>query len=122
MWNAKRFAPGLALAAAVALTAPACAASVYAYQPRYEARRDIGRIAYDNGFRQGMENGERDARRGRRFDIDRDRDFRNADWGYRHEFGPRDEYRRVFRDGYRAGYEQGYRRADDRRDDYRWRR
>jgi hypothetical protein len=90
------------------MTGTACAAQ----RPYYTAQRDyrdFERRAYDNGYQRGAENGQRDARERRDFRIERDRDFRSADAGYR-GWGDRDDYRRFFRDGYREGYTQGYNR------------
>lgn len=98
------------LAAGVAATAPACASGYYGVHeyggPR--AYRDLGRVAYDNGYREGRRHGEEDARHRRDFRIDRDGDYRHADDGYRREYGDRDFYRQSFRRGYELGYRQGY--------------
>ena len=88
--------------------APACASQrgVYGSQRDY---RDFERRAYDNGYREGLVRGERDARDRRDFRVDRDSDYRNADGGYR-GYGDPNDYRRIFRDGYRVGYTEGYNR------------
>jgi hypothetical protein len=109
MFNTQRSIPALLIAIGL-LATPACAAQ----RPYYGAQRDyreVERRAYDNGYRRGLENGQNDARDRRDFRIDRDRDFRNADAGYRGGWGDRDLYRRQFRDGYREGYAQGYNRV-----------
>jgi hypothetical protein len=69
--------------------------------------RDPGRIAYDEGYRDGINKGERDGRKGERYSLRRHGDYRDADDGYRRQFGPRQHYQRV----YRRGFEAGYRRA-----------
>ena len=89
------------------MTVPACAAqqSYYAGQRDY---RNVERRAYDDGYRRGLENGQRDARDRRDFRVERDRAYRDAnnrDWGR-----DRDRFSRFFRDGYRDGYTEGYRR------------
>jgi hypothetical protein len=95
------------------LAAPACAAQ----RPYYGAQRDyrdFERRAYDDGYRRGLENGQRDARDRRDFRVDRDRIYRDVN-------GPRgsdrDGYVRFFRDGYRDGYTESYNRnaRNDRR-------
>jgi hypothetical protein len=74
----------------------------------YRYRRyDPGRVAYDEGFRDGIEKGERDGKKGERYSVRRHGDYRDADDGYRREYGPKYQYQRV----YRQGFEQGYRRA-----------
>lgn len=65
------------------------------------------RIAYDNGYREGLKRGEKDSR-GKRSDYNDDKEFRKADKGYHKEYGSRFEYERIFRDGYVAGYRDAY--------------
>lgn len=110
MLRAHRYLPAMLLASAIALTAPACAAQAYGYRVGGHAR-DLERIAYDNGYRDGLRNGEHDARDRREFRIDRDRDFRNADDGFRRGEGlDREQYRRVFRQAYEVAYTEGFNR------------
>jgi hypothetical protein len=104
MFTTSRSLPALMLIAGLA-AAPACA-SQGRYYPAQRDNRDIDRLAYDNGFREGLNRGERDARDRRGYQIDRD--YRN-DSGYR--YGDRNTYRRYFRDGYEAGYAEGYNRV-----------
>jgi hypothetical protein len=40
--------------------------------PQYDARYDSRRIAYDNGYREGMRDGESAVRDRRPFDVDRE--------------------------------------------------
>ena len=103
--------PALLITAAIGVTAPACASGGY-YQryPNQRDYRDVERLAYDNGYRQGFPRGERDAIDRRGYRIDRDRDYRNADGSYR-GYGDRDDYRRFYRNGYEAGYAEGYNRV-----------
>lgn len=108
MLKAQHFASALVIAAGLSMISAACGSvqGSVVYQRDY---RDFERRAYDTGFRNGVVNGQRDARERREFRVERDRDYRNADDGYR-GFGDRDAYRRLFRDGYRAGYAEGYNR------------
>jgi|SRR5579864_5432450 len=112
MLTSTRMFAALALAAAVG-AAPACAARVNAYRDdrpyAVGASSGVERIARENGYHEGREAGVQDARRGRSFDVDRHGDFRQADKGYRRDFGDRAFYRREFRDGYRTGYSEAYR-------------
>ena len=109
------FVPALGVAA-LALTAPAQAQTRgwldegRPYPAAQESYYSSGRIAYDNGFREGIAHGEHDARDRRDFRVDRDSDYRHADDGYRREYGDRAFYRQSFRRGYEAGYRQGYQR------------
>ena len=84
MTRAHRYFPALLLVAGVAVAAPACAAQTYGYG--YPTRgvygRDIERRAYDYGYREGLEQGNNDARRNRDFSPERHSEFRDADDGY----------------------------------------
>src|SRR5262245_9915470 len=107
MFNIPRSIPALLIAAA-SVAAPACATRA-TYYGSYGQRdgRDFERRVYDNGYRVGLDDGQRDERDRRDFRIERDRMFRNLndrDWD------DRDAFRRVFRDGYQAGYTEGYNR------------
>lgn len=68
------------------------------------------RVAYDNGYREGLQEGERDARRRDNYDFRNERTWQRADNGYHRSFGDRGRYQQVFRSGYEAGYADGYRR------------
>ena len=109
------FVPVLAVVGLVAADAPASAQvasrpdwtySSEARQPYNEARR----LAYDNGYREGVKEGERDARRRDAFNYQDERTWQRADRGYHRSFGDRNRYAQSFRTGYAAGYSDGYRR------------
>lgn len=70
--------------------------------------RDPGRIAYDEGFRDGVGKGERDGRKGDRFNPWHHGDYRDADDGYHREFGPKYTYQRAYRRGFEAGYRRSF--------------
>jgi hypothetical protein len=102
----------------LSVSAPACASTGY-YYPAGRDYRDFERHAYDNGFREGVKNGEHDARDREDYRVDRDSDYREADEGYHRGDGlGRDQYRRVFRRGYEAGYAEGYNRIARRSGGY----
>jgi len=114
MANRFRFVPALTLLGAL-VAAPACATGGYVYHggpydrdDRGRYARDVERIAHDNGYREGREAGEKDGRKGRSFSFERHDDWRDADEGYRREYGNKDFYRREFREGFRAGYTAAY--------------
>ena len=80
-----------------------------------EARAAEG---YDNlgtDYREGLEEGRNDARKGRNYAPSRHGEFRDADDGYNRRDGDREFYRRV----YRRGFEVGYRESFDRNQRYR---
>jgi hypothetical protein len=108
------------LATAAAMSA--CASGGYVYGDRqyddygryghYSAyggdSRDVEQIAHQNGYHEGREAGEQDARRGHAFSFDRHDDWRDADHGYHREYGNREFYRHEFREGFQRGYSDGY--------------
>src|SRR5436190_6391080 len=104
--KAYRYLPVYLLAAGVLIGTSACATGYYGQRPSYNYER----VAYQNGFDRGVRNGERDARDRRAFSPSRDREYRDADWGYRREMD-RYEYQRSFRRGFEAGYNDGFNRV-----------
>ncbi len=83
----------------------------YRGQPPY-AGNGRGRVlspAADNGYRDGLEEGQRAARSGDRYDPIREKRYREGDRGYDRQWGSRDEYAREYRAAFQRGYEAGYR-------------
>ena len=78
--------------------------------PDQQSFYDARRVAYDTGFREGVKQGEQDARKNRPFAYQDDKTFQRADKGYHREYGTLDRYRQTFRTGYAAGYSDGYQR------------
>ena len=118
MTKLNRYLPTLLLAAA-AVTTTACAETVYGsgYPRGGVYGRDLDRRAYDNGFREGVEEGQNDARHNRGFSPQRHDEYRDADGGYHRRDGDREYYRRSYRQGFEAGYRESYSRNaryDDR--------
>ena len=109
MLNMKRYL----LVPAVSLFALAFAAPASAQFGRPSDRNGYYRAGpgYDNGFREGLKEGEKDARSRDPFEFRDEGDWRDADHGYHRQYGDRNTYRRVFRDGFEAGYADGYRRS-----------
>lgn len=70
---------------------------------------DTYRYGYDRGRAEGARDGYHDGSRGRRYELYREGDYRDADKGYKGWMGPRWEYAR----GYQRGFEHGYRQAYD---------
>lgn len=77
-----------------------------ARQPYNESRR----LAYDNGYREGVREGERDARSRDAFNYQDERTFQRGDKGYHRSYGDRGRYEQSFRTGFAAGYSDAYRR------------
>ena len=113
MSKLNRYLPALLLIAGVAASSTACAAQVYGSgYPRGGGvyARDLERRAYDNGFREGVEHGQSDARHNRDFSPQRHDEYRDADRGYNRRDGDREFYRRSYRQGFQAGYRESYTR------------
>ncbi len=75
--------------------------------------QDGRRVAYDNGYRDGVKRGEEAARGNRPFNIERERDYRDAEDGYNRSYGDRDRYRDDYRGGFSQGYRDGYSRRSN---------
>lgn len=92
----------------------------YRNGPAFGPRSNLGRaplvdIAESNGFDDGYEKGLEDGRDGDRADPGRHSRYRNADQGYRRDYGPRSVYQQAYRAAFEQGYERGYREARERR-------
>src|SRR5580693_2627243 len=89
---------GLALAL-IAITglvgsSEARAQARYSSSAAYGQYRHEGeRIAFDKGYRRGLEGGDEDARHHLSPSPDRSHHYREADEGYHREYGPIEEYR-----------------------------
>jgi hypothetical protein len=113
MMKASRYLPALVVVAGLGLGSTACAAQIYSGYPngRYGGySRELERRAYDNGFREGVEDGQNDARRNRDFSYQRHDDYRDADHGFHRGEGDINLYRSSFRQGFQAGYNQSFNR------------
>ena len=66
-------------------------------------------VAYDNGYRDGLEKGREDARDNDSFDPVRHSRYRSGDRGYNSRYGTREAYKLAYRDGFESGYAQAYR-------------
>ena len=66
-------------------------------------------VPFDNGYRDGYEKGQEDARDNDSYDHVRHSRYRSGDHGYDRRFGTKEQYRIVYREGFEAGYDAGYR-------------
>jgi hypothetical protein len=85
------------------------------------SRYRVDRIAFDNGYRDGLREGQKDDRHNDRYYYRDEKRYRQGDAGYRREHGPRHEYVNAYRRGFEEGYRRGYsdrRSHDDRYDRY----
>ena len=74
-----RYFQALLFLATVVVATPACAEQVYGYGGARRPVYDYERRAYDNGYREGIQDGQEDARRGRDFSYQRHDEYRDAD-------------------------------------------
>ena len=112
MLKVYRYLPVLLLAVGVCVATSACADQLYGYGGYGGGRsaRDIERRAYDYGYREGLQEGQNDARRGRDFSYARHDEYRDGDHGYRRNEGDREYYRRSYRQGFQTGYTEAFNR------------
>jgi len=77
----------------------------FVFEPRPAGYPDI---AFDIGYRDGVQAGQKDLQNHDRFDpADHDR-YRDGDHDYRISFGDRELYKRSYREGFVRGYQDGY--------------
>lgn len=72
-------------------------------------RGNVNSVAYDTGYRDGVEKGREDANRNNSYDPVRHSWYRSGDRGYNSRYGTKDSYKLTYRDGFEAGYEQSFR-------------
>ena len=70
-----------------------------------------GSVIFDRGFREGLREGEQDARQRRSYDLRRHGAYNDGDRGYNRDQGDRGRYRDEYRRGFEAGYNQGFERV-----------
>ncbi len=97
--------------AGVALTSPTEA------QIRGDRNRGNGGAAYDNGYRDGVDRGERRVRSNRASSYRSERNYRQGDRGYSRRDGDRTRYKQRYRAGFATGYAEGYGSRGAYRDD-----
>ena len=104
-----RYLPVLLLAVGVCVATTACADQLYGYGGNGRGGgRDIERRAYDYGYREGLQEGQNDARDRQRFDPVRAKRYRDGDHDYDNRYGSRDVYKREYRSAFEQGYREGY--------------
>jgi hypothetical protein len=96
----------VAVVAALTWAAPVTA-NAQARQRYPDRTQQSDRSAYDNGYREGIQYGERHARDRRDFNYEREAAYRQAQSGWWGS-GDRETYRRAFRQGFAEGYRIGY--------------
>jgi hypothetical protein len=69
----------------------------------------LRQTALNAGYNNGIQEGQKDRRRGDRFDYRDEGDYQKATEDYSSRLGDRELYRRYFREGFANGYQDGYR-------------
>ena len=87
----------------------ASAATAPASGPAYARGGYTNTAAWQNGYRDGYDQGRKDARDGDRFDPIRSSRYRSGDHDYDRQYGSRDLYKRQYREAFNQGYDRGYR-------------
>jgi hypothetical protein len=65
-------------------------------------------VAYDIGYRDGLAQGEHDRTEGKKFRPEKSDRYEHADHAYHKEFGPKDSYKREYRQAFIRGYDDGF--------------
>jgi hypothetical protein len=68
-----------------------------------------GEIGYQNGYRDGLEKGQKDWRDRKSHDVLRHDWYRDGDRHYKKEYGPREDYRNAYRAAFQRGYDEAFR-------------
>lgn len=92
--------------------APAPNAGAYGAYPEPGYGNDggqVGEVPFRNGYADGLEKGEKDARGRKSYDLLRHDWYRDGDRHYDSDYGPRDQYRQAYRAGFQQGYDEAYR-------------
>ena len=76
--------------------------------PRGTRPRISASLAAQNGYRDGLEAGRKDARDRERFAPERSSRYRSADHNYDSRYGSKDSYKREYRVAFQRGYEDGF--------------
>ena len=78
-----------------------------AYEECRESR-EYSNVAFDSGYREGLNSGIKDLRQGKYYQPDRHDAYEDGDRGYHRNYGDKNIYRQQFRQGFLRGYHQGF--------------
>jgi len=76
--------------------------------PRGARQRIYSSPASENGYRDGLDAGRKDARNRDRFAPERSSRYRSADHNYNRRYGSKGEYQREYRFAFQRGYQDGF--------------
>ena len=74
----------------------------------YDRRSDRYDPAVDNGYRDGMNIGQQDARKGKSYRPQKHDEYEDADRGYTRSYGDKNFYKNQYRQAFQNGYSDGY--------------
>ena len=69
---------------------------------------EYGDVAFDNGFRDGVNAGQKDLRQGKYYKPERHDAYEDGDRGYHGYYGDKNRYRVQYREGFLRGYQNGF--------------
>ncbi|HVG91982.1 MAG TPA: hypothetical protein VNB54_10885 [Alphaproteobacteria bacterium] len=117
------------MALTLALTAFGSPKFAAAYQSQEGAEHGRGQNAWEhdrdghdrgpavqNGFQDGMNDGQQDRRTRHSSRPTHDRNYKNATRGYTYQLGNRNQYKAAYREAYMHGYAEGFNGRDHDRD------
>jgi hypothetical protein len=78
------------------------------YNENYDRGYGDYDAAFDNGYRDGLIMGERDAQRNRAFRPNKNDWYEDADRGYNRAYGDKNLYKHQYREAFERGYSEGY--------------
>jgi hypothetical protein len=81
--------------------------SGYGYRD-YDRRDDRYNPALDNGYRDGVNVGQQDARKGKSYRPQKHDEYEDANRGYNRSYGDKDVYKSQYRQAFRNGYSDGF--------------
>jgi hypothetical protein len=77
----------------------------------YDQRGERYDPAYENGYRDGVNIGQQDVRKGKSFRPQKHDEFEDGDRGYSRSYGDKGQYKSQYRQGFQNGYSDGYGRS-----------
>lgn len=84
------------------------------YDRNGNSRREMYRVAQQNGFRDGQAQGRDDRRDRDRYNPQKAKDYKRATNGYDSRWRDKDDYKRAYRQAFIEGYNQSYNRGGRR--------
>ena len=74
----------------------------------YDGGSNYSSAAFDNGYRDGISDSQRDRQKGKAYRPDKNDRYEDADRGYNRDYGDKNLYKSQYRQGFQRGYAEGY--------------